>query len=329
MSISRREFSAALGGAAAWPFVALADEVRRVGVLLGYSENDPQVQTAFSSFKQKLTQLGWSEDSNLRLDLRWTAGEITRATSLAKELVSLRPDAILTSTTPVTAAVHHETKTIPIVFAQVSDPIGSGFVESLSHPGGNITGFVNLEASMAEKWLELLKEIAPGTTGVGIMFNPQTAPYAEYYLKPIQAAAPKLGVTAFPIPVQKDNAIEMAIMELAHDHSGSGLILMTDSFMQVHRRLIIELTTRHKIPAMSYGRDVPVEGGLISYGVDGPDLFARAAPYVDRLLRGAKPTELPVQAPTKFELVINLQTAKALGLTVPPTLLVRADDVIE
>jgi putative ABC transport system substrate-binding protein len=305
-----------------------SDRTRQIGVLMGYAENDPEAEARLTAFRQRLASLGWSEGSNLHIDVRWSAGDVARAASLAKELVALQPDAILANTTPVTAAVHHETKTIPIVFVQVSDPVGSGFVESLSHPGGNITGFVNLEASMAEKWLELLKEIAPSATRVGVMFNPQTAPYAEYYLKPIQAAAPKLEVTAFPIPVQKDNAIGMAIMDLAHD-SGGGLILMTDSFLQVHRRLIVELTTRHRVPAISYSRDVPMDGGLISYGVDSTDLFVRAAPYVDHLLRGARPAELPVQAPTKFELVINLHTAKTLGLTVSPMLLARADEVIE
>lgn len=324
----RREFIAALGSAAAWPLASMADEARRVGVLLGLSENDPRAQTEFASFRQELAQLGWSEDSNLRLHLRWTGGDISRATSLAKELVSWRPDVILTSTTPVTAAVYHETKTIPIVFVEVSDPIGTGFVESLSRPGGNLTGFLNIEASMAEKWLELLKEITPSTTRIGVMFNPQTAPYAEYYLKPIQAAAPKLGVAAFPIDAQKDNAIEAAIMDLARN-PGGGLILMIDSFIHVHRTFIIELTTQHKIPSISYSRDMTLKGGLISYGADDLDLFARAAPYVDRLLKGAKTTELPVQAPTKFELVVNLHTAKNFGIAVPPMLFARADEVIE
>jgi putative ABC transport system substrate-binding protein len=326
----RREFIAGLGGAAAWPLAARAQQnerVRRVGVLLLFAETDPKAQAYFAAFRQGLAALGWSGGSNLHIDLRWSAGDVQHAASFAKELVALQPDVILAHTTPLTAAIQRETKTIPIVFVSVSDPVGSGFVESLSHPGGNVTGFTNLEATLVEKWLELLKEIAPRITRVAVMFNPQTAPYAKYYLGPLQAVAPKLGVTTFTAPVRSDDDIEAAFTKMTSDQ-GSGLIAMTDGFMYVHRKLIIELTARHNIPAISFIRDVPVEGGLISYG-DPPELFARAALYVDRILRGAKPTELPVQAPTKFELVINLKTAKALGLTVPPSLLARADEVIE
>jgi putative tryptophan/tyrosine transport system substrate-binding protein len=329
--VRRREFIAGLGGAAAWPLAARAqqpDKTRRIGVLMGYAETDPRVQRVFAAFRQRLAALGWSEGSNLHIDLRWTAGDINRTSSLAKELVALQPDVILTGGTPNTVAIHRQTQTIPIVFVHVSDPVGSGFVEGLSHPDGNITGFLNLEATLAEKWLELLKEIAPRTLRTAVMFNPQTAPYAEYYLGPLHSAATKLGVTLFPSPVWSDDEIEVALAKIARDE-GSGLIEMIDGFMYLHQKSIIELTARYKIPAISFDRVVTVEGGLISYGVDTTDLFVRAAPYIDRILRGARPAELPVQGPTKFELVINLKTASALGLTVPPTLLARADEVIE
>jgi putative tryptophan/tyrosine transport system substrate-binding protein len=326
----RREFIAGLGGAAAWPLVAQAQQpdARRIGVLDGGAETDPASQQAFVALKQALAALGWNEGSNLHIDPRWSAGDINRTSSLAKELVALQPDVILTASTPTTAAIHRETQTIPIVFAAVADPVGSGFVESLSHPGGNITGFLNLEATLAEKWLELLKEIAPGTKRVGVMFNPQTAPFAQYYLRPIENMARKFGVTTFRLPVRDDNDIENAREELARDRD-SGLIAMNDSFVLVHRRLIIELAARHQIPTIYTDKINSMDGGLISYGVTLPDLFSRAAVYVDRILRGANPAELPVQGPTKFELVINLKTAKALGLTVPATLLARADEVIE
>jgi putative tryptophan/tyrosine transport system substrate-binding protein len=327
----RRAFIAALGGAAVWPLAAHAQQpnrVRRIGVLMGYAETDPTAQAFLATFRQGLAALGWSEGNNLYIELRWTAGNINRAVSFAKELVALQPDAILASTTPITAAIQHETTTIPIVFVHVADPVGSGFVESLAYPGGNITGFLNMEGTLAEKWLELLKEIAPRTIRVALMFNPQTAPYAEYYLRPLQAVAPKLGVTTFTTPVRSADDIETVFTKMSPDR-GDGLIPMNDSFMFVHRKLIIDLAARYKIPAIDFVREVPAEGGLISYGVVTADLFARAAQYVDRILRGAKPAELPVQAPTKFELVINLKTAKALGLDVPPSLLALADEVIE
>jgi putative tryptophan/tyrosine transport system substrate-binding protein len=331
MAMRRREFITALGGVVTWSLTTRAqqpDKIRRVGVLMGYAEDDPEAQARLIKFRRGLARLGWNEGSNLHIDARWSAGEVGHAASFAKELVALNPDVILSNTTPVTAALQHETSTIPIVFVQVSDPIGSGFVESLARPGGNITGFLNLEASMVGKWLELLKEIAPRTTRVAVMFNPQTAPYLQYYLEPLQAVAPKLGVTPITTPVASEDEIEVAITNIGREQSAA-IIAMTDSFMFVHRKLIVELTEREKVPSISFVRDVPLEGGLISYGVDGPDLFARAAPYVDHILRGAKPAALPVQAPTKFELVINLQTAQRLGLTVPPSLIARADEVIE
>jgi putative tryptophan/tyrosine transport system substrate-binding protein len=326
----RREFITLLGGAAAaWPLGAHAQQsggMQRIGVLMGYDESDPGFQSLLSAFKQGLAALGWIEDRNLRIDCRWAAGDVDRARAFAKELVALQPKVILSNTTPVTAALRRETGTIPLVFVIVSDPVGSGFVESLARPGGNTTGFVNLEASLVEKWLELLKEIAPRVTRVGVMFNPQTASYAQYYLQPLEAVASKFGVKTFAAPVHSDSDIGTVITQLGSE-PGGGLIVMTDSFNGVHYKTIIALTRQNNVPAiMDYQ---PAEGGLISYGVDIGDLFWRAAGYVDRILRGAKPDELPVQLPTKFRLGLNLKTAKALGLTVPPTLLARADEVIE
>ena len=330
----RREFIAGLGGAVAAPALPrLAraqsrDRKARVGVLMGYAEHDAEAKLRLAAFIKRLTTLGWVQGRDLVMDIRWSAGDVTKAAAFARELVALKPDVILSNTTPVSAALQRETRTIPLVFVVVSDPIGSRFVESLPNPGGNMTGFVNLEASLVEKWAELLKEIAPRITKAGVMFNPQTAPYAEYYLKPLQAAAPKLGLQPVVTPVRSTADIETAIAALG-GQPDSGLIVMTDSFMTVNRKIVIDLTARHKVPAISFVNVVAREGGLIAYGVDIADLFARSAAYVDRILRGAKPAELPVQNPVKFELTVNVKTARALGLTVPPALLTRADEVIE
>jgi putative ABC transport system substrate-binding protein len=329
----RREFITLIGsGAAAWPLVVSSQEaerMRRIGVLMGYSENDSEAQTRLAAFKQTLMALGWSEGRNLRIDVRWAAsGDKDRPSIFAKELMTLRPEVILSNTTPATAALHQETRTIPIVFAPVSDPVREGFVESLARPGGNITGFMNFEPTMVGKWLDLLMEITPRTTRVTLMFNPETAPYAEFYLGSLEAAATKYDVKAFSSHVRRETDIEEVISELGRE-PGSSLIAMSDSFMTVHRRAAVKLAIQHKVPLMYFISNVPREGGLISYGIDVTDLFRRAASYVDRILRGAKPAELPVQLPTKFELVINLRTAKALSLTVPSTLLTVADEVIE
>jgi putative ABC transport system substrate-binding protein len=330
--MQRRNFISLLGGAAAaWPLMARAQEaerMRRIGVLMGYAENDPEAQTRVVAFKQELLALGWDERRNLRIDLRWASGDSDRASKFAKELVALRPEVILSNTTPVTTALHQETKTIPIVFVAVSDPVGAGFVQSLPRPGGNITGFINLEPTIGGKWLDLLKDVAPHLTRVAVMFNPQTAPYTEIYLRSMEAAGKKFGVKLFVAPVQREADIEKIISELGQEPD-SGLIAMTDGFMTVHRKAIVELAMRHKVPLMYFISVVPREGGLISYGIDLTNEFRRTASYVDRILRGAKPATLPVQLPTKFELVINLKTAKALGLTVPKPLLTGADEVIE
>lgn len=332
---NRREFLVALGAGAlatvAAPLGVRAQQperARRIGVLMGYAETDSEAQLRLAAFKERLALLGWAEGRNLTIDVRWTAGEVDRDVGFAKELVALKPDVILANTTPVTAALQQETTTIPIVFTAVSDPIGSGFVKSLAHPGGNITGFVNLESSLVEKWLQLLKEIAPRVTHMGVIFNPKTAPYVEYYLQPLKAVAARFGVKTVLAPVGSEVDIEKVIAGLGRE-PGSGLIVMTDSYMTVHRKSIIALTARYKVPAIYYVGAMADEGGLISYGIDYVDLFRRSAPYVDKILRGAKPADLPVQHPSRFELVINTTTAKALGLTIPQSILARTDRVIQ
>ena len=328
----RRDLITLLGtAAAAWPLAARAQErivPRRLGVLMAYADNDAEGLTRLAAFKERLGNLGWPEGRSLQIEVRWSGGDIGRASVFAKELVALQPDVILANATPSTAAVQRETRSIPVVFVPASDPIGSGFVKSLAHPGGNITGFINLEATLIQKWLELLKEIAPQVTRAAIIFNPQTAPYADYYLHSLPTAAKRLDVSTFAAPVHDQSEIANVIAALAHE-AGGGLVVMTDSGMFVHRKTIIEQTAQQKVPAIYWVSNIPFEGGLLSYGVDYIDLFRRAANYVDRILRGAKSEDLPVQQPTKFELVINTRAAKALGLEVPPMLLARADEVIE
>jgi putative ABC transport system substrate-binding protein len=328
----RREFIALVGSAlAAWPLAAQAQQptMSRIGVLVGFPEGDPEAETEIQALVEGLSRLGWTRDKNVRIDIRWAGLDPARMQQLAKELIELRPDLIQVTTTPATAAVLRETHTIPVVFSIVSDPLGSGFVESFARPGGNATGFVNLEDSVAGKWLELLKELAPQTTRVSILFNPKTAPHA-FYLKLLEAAAPSLGLTLKVVQVSNAGEIEAEIDQLAQ-RSDAGLVILPDIFTvaQAQREMIIALTARHRIPAVYPGAFYSRAGGLVSYGIDNPDLQRRAAAYVDRILKGAKPQELPVQLPTKFELVINLKTAKALGLTVPDKLLSTADEVIE
>ena len=318
--------------AAALPHAAHAqnpgDRQRRVGILMGYAENDSEAQKRLAALKQGLTELGWVEGRNLLINIRWSAGDVDRATVFARELVALNPDVVFCSTTPTTAALHRVTQTIPIVFTVVSDPVGAGFVKSLARPGGNITGFINLEASLVGKWLQLLKELAPRVTQVGVMFNPQTAPYAETYMRDLSEAQRILGIKAYAVRVSSDADIEKAIAGMART-AGAGLLVMTDSFMVVHRKTAITAAGRHKVPAIYFSSYMVEEGGLIGYGIDVVDLFRRAAPYVDRILRGAKAADLPIQQPTKFELYVNARVAKALGLTIPPTIMVQANKVIE
>jgi putative ABC transport system substrate-binding protein len=329
--MKRRKFITLLGGAAAWPLAARAQQagIRRIGVLMGWAENDPEAKSDLAAFVQGLEQLGWAGGRNLRIDYRWAGGNADLMRTFAKELVELQPDVILANTTPVTAALQRETHTIPIVFVIVSDPVGAGFLASLPRPGGNITGFINIESSLGGKWLELLIEIAPRVKRAAIMFNPDTAPAGgSYFLAPFEAAARSFAAEPITAPVRSDAEIERVITQLGREQ-GSGLVLMTDGFIFVHRKSIISLAARNNVPAI-YAESVSAkDGGLLSLGANYLDVFRRAAPYIDRILRGEKPADLPVQVPTRFELVINLKTAKALGLTVPPSLLARADEVIE
>jgi putative ABC transport system substrate-binding protein len=327
----RREFITLAGGAAAaWPLAVRAQQpvMPRIGVLLGFPEGDPEGESWRQAFVEGLSKFGWKRDNNIRIDVRWAA-DPGRMQKLAKELVEMRPDLIQVISTPATSAVLRETHTIPVVFL-ASDPIGSGFVASLARPGGNATGFVNLENSVAGKWLELLKGLAPQTSRVSILFNPKTAPQSAYYLKLMEAAAPSLGLTLKAVQVSNAGEIEVEIAHLAQQ-SNVGLVLIPDVFTaaQAQREMIIALTARYQIPAIYPSAFWPQAGGLVSYGVGYFDLQRRAAAYVDRILKGAKPQDLPVQLPTKFQLVINLKTAKALGLNVPDKLLYTADEVIE
>jgi putative ABC transport system substrate-binding protein len=331
--MQRREFIKLIGGAIAWPLAARAQQgsrMRRIGVLMPFAENDPDAMAQLSGFMQGLAQLGWTDGRNVRMDLRWAVGSVDRTRMFAKELVDLQPDVILAHSTPATAALQRETRTIPIVFAVVSDPVGVGFVASLPRPGGNLTGFIHMEASMGGKWLELLTEIAPGVKRATIMFNPGTAPYARsYYLPSFEAAARSFKVTPIVAPVHSEAEIETVITSLGREPGGGGLVVLPDTFSQVHRAAIILLAARNNVPAAYCDNSFAIDGGLFSYGPDQVDIFRRAAPYVDRILKGEKPADLPVQAPTKYVLALNLKTAKALGLDVPATLLARADEVIE
>jgi putative tryptophan/tyrosine transport system substrate-binding protein len=330
----RREFITQLGGVAlAWPLAAWAeqaDRTRRVGVLMGYAETDPQAKAMLAEFTRAVSEFGWIEGRNLRMDVRWAPGNTDLMRTFAKELVSLQPDVILTQSTPVTAALKRETSTIPIVFAAVADPVGSGFVASLSRPGGNVTGFGSLDqGSMASKWLELLTAIAPSVKRAVMMFNPDTAPYMKSFLLPsFEAAARSLKIASAEAPVHNETEIEAAISLLGRE-PGSGLLGMPDNFIEIHRALIISLAARNSVPAVYQTPIIARDGGLLSYGAEFQDIFHRSARYVDNILRGAKPSELPVQLPLKYFMVVNLKTAKALGLTVPPTLLATADEVIE
>ena len=329
----RREFLGVVAGVAvAWPLAAHAqqrDRMRRIGVLMPYAEGDREGQAFVAALREGLQKLGWAESRNIRIDYRWaTPSDAVSIQRFAKELVALQPDLILTQSTPTTAALLQQTRTIPIVFAQVVDPVGSGFVASFPRPGGNITGFINLEPTMAGKWLELLKEIAPRVNRVAFLFNPATAPYFEYYLKPFKAAAASFAVEGIAAPVHNASELESVIAAQARESNG-GLIVMPDTFLNAHRAEITALAARYRLPAVYAFRFFTELGGLLSYGSDLVDNFRRAATYADRILKGAKPSELPVQAPVKFELVINLKTAKALGLEVPTSILLRADEVIE
>jgi putative ABC transport system substrate-binding protein len=327
--IRRREFIAGLGGAAAWPLAARAQQggrVRRIGVLNAGDENDPAAKTFDSAFTKALADLGWTNGRNVRMDLRWGGDDINRIRGFVQELVGLQPDIILTGGTPATAAFQRETRTIPIVFAGVADPVASGLVARLNQPGGNITGFANYEASLAGKWLELLSEIAPGLKRAAIMFNPDSAPVSAH-MPAFEAAARSLKVEPIIAPVHSDAEIETVIIAVGREPRGG--LVVPGGFTFTHRAPIISAAARNNVPAVYSLSAFARDGGLLSYGTDRVDIWRRAASYVDRILRGEKPGDLPVQFPTKFEMVLNLKTAKALGLTVPPSIMLRADEVIE
>jgi putative ABC transport system substrate-binding protein len=327
--IRRREFIAGLGGAAVWPLAARAqqsDRVRRIGVLMPWDENDPEGKLRYFAFTQALAVLGWADGRNLRMDVRWAGDDSSRIRALAQELVSLRPDIILAGSTPVTVAVQRETRTIPIVFATVGDPVASGLVERLNRPSGNVTGFATFEATLGGKWLELLSEIAPGLKRAAIMFNPDLAP-VSVYMPSFETAARLLKVTPIIASVHSDVEIEAAIIALGRE-PGGGLVV-PGGFTVTHRAPIIAAAARNNVPAVYSLSVFARDGGLLSYGTDQVDIRRRAASYVDRILRGEKPGDLPVQFPTKFEMVLNRKTATALGLAIPPSILLRADEVIE
>jgi putative tryptophan/tyrosine transport system substrate-binding protein len=329
----RRDFITGFAGsAAALPLAAhaqQAERMRRIGVLMGYAESDREGQALVAAFREGLQKLGWTEGRNIRIETRWAApADAESRQRFAKELVVLQPDVIFAANTPTTAAMLQQTRTIPIIFASVSDPVGSGFVASFPRPGGNITGFTNIEPTMSGKWLELLKEIAPRVNRVAFLFNPATAPYAEYYLNSFKTAAASFAMEAITAPVRDTSELESVIAAQARAPNG-GFVVITDSFMNAHSVDITSLAARYRLPAVYPYRLFTEVGGLLSYGNDQPDNYRRTATYADRILKGAKPGELAVQAPVKFELVINLKTAKALGLDVPFPLQQRADEVIE
>ena len=326
----RREFIAIIAGVAAAPLAARAQEggnLRRVGILMGGGENDPEYQSRVSAFRFGLQELKWIDGSNIRFDIRWGAGDTTRTAAYATELVSLAPDVIMGSNTPTVRALKKATETIPIVFAGLADPIGDGIVASLSRPGGNITGFSSYNAPIASKWLQLLKDISPGLTRVGVIYNPDTSPYS-IFLPELAAAASTAGVELIRNTVHSPATLETAMTTLAKE-PGAGCVFLPDVFLVFNRRLIYDLAARYRLPSVYCAPFFAAEGGLIGYGPSFVDPFRQAASYVDRILRGAKPAELPVQAPTRLQLVINTKTAKSLGLTIPPALRDFADELVE
>jgi putative ABC transport system substrate-binding protein len=327
----RRDFISVIAGATAWPLAARAqqaDQLRRIGVLSLLSQTDAETHAQEDAFRKRLADLGWVDGRNIRVDYRWGAGNVERVQQGAKELIGLNPDVLVSITTPSTAALQSATKTVPIVFAMVSDPLGSGFVASFAKPGGNITGFVNIEASLSGKWLELMHLIAPSVSRVALLFNPKTEPYARYYLETFHAGAAALGVTAIEAPFHDAVEIESVMTKLG-SNGDAGLVVMPGTGTSVHRELICALAARLRLPTIYPFRYFISSSGLLSYGIDSRDLLRGAASYVDRILRGATPSELPVQLPTKFELVINRKTAEALGITIPDGLLAAADEVID
>jgi putative tryptophan/tyrosine transport system substrate-binding protein len=328
----RREFINFLGGTAvAWPLAAHAQQrerMRRIGLLLGFREGDVEGGAGVAAFEQRLQELGWTKGRNLLIEVRWTAGDPEKARLLAKELASASPDLIVPTSNLVTAILQKETSTIPILFVLVGDPVGSGFVASLAHPGGNITGFALFETEIAGKWLEILKEIAPRVSRVAFILHPETPAHVGF-LGAAEASAPSLGVEVTALGVHTSSEIERAITQFAATGDNGGLIVGPHAITLAHRELIIRLASQYRLPAVFGLRYDATSGGLVSYGTNPITLFQQAPSYVDRILKGAKPSDLPVQFPTKYELVVNLKTAISIGLDVPPTLLTRADEVIE
>jgi len=329
--IRRRKFLATLlGGAAAWPLAARAQQgerVRRIGLLMGVAD-DREGQARVTALKQGLQELGWTDGRNIQIETRFGGADTGRIRAHAAELVALAPDVIVTHTTPVIRALRQATSSIPIVVAAVNDPVEQGFVSSLAHPGGNITGFAFIDFQMVGKWLEMLKEAAPGVARAALMFNPDTAPHYYGYLRSFEAVPRSIAVEVTAAPVRNTAEIEEAIARLGRE-PGGGLIVAGDAFTIVHQHLFIRLAQQHRVPAVYFLRTSVAQGALMSYGPDPYDNFRRSASYVDRILKGAKPADLPVQQPTKFELAINLKTARALGLQIPDRLLAIADEVIE
>ena len=324
--MKRREFITLLGGAAAWPLAARAQQPHRIGVLLGFEATDPDADRLLAAFKNGLQEFGWIEGRNIAFDYRWPAADPERIRTYAVELAASKPSVILVNSTPATRILHRETRTVPVVFVNIADPIRSGVVASLANPGGNLTGLSNFEPRMGGKWLELLKEIAPKRTRVGLLFNPDT--HSGQYSRLLEDAAPTVGMQSIQLLVRAAAELEGAIASVAAD-STVAIMVVPDTFNFVHRDRIVALAAQHRVPAIYPYRFFVAGGGLISYGFDDADLYRRAASYVDRILRGTKPADLPVQLPTKFELAINLKAAKALGLDVPDKLLAVADEVIE
>jgi putative ABC transport system substrate-binding protein len=327
--MKRREFITLLGCAAAtWPFDLGAQErVRRVGVLMPSAEDDPEIRASIAAFQSRLAQLDWVLGQNIQIEYRFATTDANR-TAVAKELVALHPDVIVTRSTPAVRAVMRETSVIPIVFTQVIEAQRQGIVQSIARPGGNVTGFTNYEGSIGGKWLELMKETAPYVKRVAVIFNPTVAPFADFFLRSIELGAPSFNITPTPVPIYQSTDIKRAIESIASEGEG-GLIVVPDTFTVFNRAMIITSVTTHRIPAVYPFRVFALDGGLVSYGPDPADALSQAASYVDRILRGAKPADLPVQAPTKLLLVVNLKAAKSIGLTIPETFLVRADEVIE
>ena len=328
----RREFITLVGSAAAaWPLTARAQQLGKVplvGVLMPFAAGDEEAEQRRNALQKGLEAYGWTNGQNIRIEFRWVGSDRDRIRNAAIELVGLKPDVILANATPILTAIRQETRTIPIVFVQVIDPVSRGFVKSLAQPGGNITGFTNFEFPMGGKWVEVLKEVAPRITSIAVVFNPDTAPYGEPFFQQITTSASPLSIEAIEARVRNVVEMEKAVAGVAAKTNGS-VIVLPDIFTTVHRDSIIALADRHRLPGVYPFRYFATQGGLVSYGVDAEDLFRRSASYVDRILKGEKPAHLPVQAPTKYQLVINLKTARALGLTVPDTVLARADEVIE